>query len=263
VSRFVSVDLVEWGCAVKVRVLAIVLLLVLGSGASAEVFEARCSAVSDGDTIVVDRGGVRVTVRLVGIDAPEKGQEYADEAAARLAEKVLDKKVTVIYLSADRQGRLLARVSIGGVDVNEALVAEGAAWHVEEQSDDPALAAAHIKARAARLGLWSRGSPEPPWEFRRRAARPVPTPTPIEEAVTLTPRRTSSRPQPTRTSDGTLECFTKIGDNMYRAKNGTVVWTRACSHEPDCEDARVTEGSSPMIYFNRGAACWIINIARR
>jgi endonuclease YncB( thermonuclease family) len=41
-------------------------------------------AVIDGDTITVTRGGVGETVRLIGIDTPERGRCGYDEAPAPL-----------------------------------------------------------------------------------------------------------------------------------------------------------------------------------
>ncbi len=60
-----------------------------------------------------------------------------------------------------------------------------------------------------------------------------------------------------------LKCVNKIGDNMYRAKNKTVVWTEHCSHEAACEDAEVRLGSDPRITWRDGSYCWVLNVAER
>ncbi|HVN74738.1 MAG TPA: hypothetical protein VMT19_00360 [Thermoanaerobaculaceae bacterium] len=60
-----------------------------------------------------------------------------------------------------------------------------------------------------------------------------------------------------------LECVTKIGDNMYRAKNRTVVWTEHCSHDASCEDVEVRLGSDPRITWHNGEYCWVLKVAER
>jgi len=59
-------------------------------------------------------------------------------------------------------------VKADGRDLSLELVKAGMAWHYRKYSDDPVLAAAEKKARAARLGLWSMPNPVPPWEFRHK-----------------------------------------------------------------------------------------------
>jgi len=60
-----------------------------------------------------------------------------------------------------------------------------------------------------------------------------------------------------------LKCVNKIGDNMYRAKNKTVVWTEHCSHEAACEDVEVRQGSDPRITWHDGSYCWVLKVAER
>ncbi len=60
-----------------------------------------------------------------------------------------------------------------------------------------------------------------------------------------------------------LKCVNKIGDNMYRASNKTVVWTQHCSHDATCEDAEVRLGSDPRITWRNGEYCWVVNVAER
>ncbi len=60
-----------------------------------------------------------------------------------------------------------------------------------------------------------------------------------------------------------LKCVNKIGDNMYRAKNRTVVWTQHCSHDASCEDVEVRLGSDARITWRNGDYCWVVNVAER
>jgi micrococcal nuclease len=69
------------------------------------------TAVTDGDTIVLENGD---KVRLLGINAPEKGQPCSSEATEKLTELVLDKEVSLISGSEDTDmyGRLLRYVVV-------------------------------------------------------------------------------------------------------------------------------------------------------
>jgi hypothetical protein len=58
-----------------------------------------------------------------------------------------------------------------------------------------------------------------------------------------------------------LKCVGKIGDNMYRAAEGTVVWTEHCGHEAKCEDAEVRRGNDPRIAWRDGSYCWVVKVA--
>ncbi len=60
-----------------------------------------------------------------------------------------------------------------------------------------------------------------------------------------------------------LKCVNTIGDNMYRAKNKTVVWTEHCSHEARCEDVEVRLGDDPRITWADGSYCWVLKVAER
>ncbi len=79
--------------------------------------------VIDGDTF---RGG-GYTVRLLGIDAPEKGQPCYEQAKNFLKRLVEGKRVRVEYgkRKKDRYGRLLAYVWVNGTFVNRELVLRG------------------------------------------------------------------------------------------------------------------------------------------
>jgi len=80
--------------------------------------------VVDGDTI--DLGNGR-TVRLVGIDTPERGQCGSERAGDNLARLVLGKRVRLAMSDedTDRYGRLLRYVDIGRVDAGLAQIEQG------------------------------------------------------------------------------------------------------------------------------------------
>ncbi len=80
--------------------------------------------VVDGDTIRLENGEY---VRLLGINSPEKGQEYYEEAKDRLKELIGNKKVILKkdFKDKDKYGRWLRYVYVDGEMVNIKLVREG------------------------------------------------------------------------------------------------------------------------------------------
>ena len=86
------------------------------------------SRIIDGDTFEMSDNS---TVRLLCIDAPEKGKTGADEAGEFLSEMILDKEVRLEkdVTDADSYGRLLryVYVNISGVElfVNQQMVQSG------------------------------------------------------------------------------------------------------------------------------------------
>jgi endonuclease YncB( thermonuclease family) len=136
-------------------------------------FSGRVVTVVDGDTIGVLRDGHEVRVRLEGIDAPESGQEFGQQAKQFITDSAFDKIVAVTGNEIDEYGRLIARVRVDGRDVSVAAVEAGFAWHFVRHSHDAALAAAERTAQQRRVGLWSQPNPIPPWEYAA-GARPAP-----------------------------------------------------------------------------------------
>ncbi len=86
--------------------------------------------VIDGDTFVIEYDGEPTSVRIHGIDAPERGEPGADAAAAVLRELVAGQTVLLEFPAdskRDNFGRLLARVTVDGQDVGAALLERGVA----------------------------------------------------------------------------------------------------------------------------------------
>jgi endonuclease YncB( thermonuclease family) len=136
----------------------------------------QVTRVSDGDTLVVlDEKRQQHTIRLAGIDAPEKSQPFGAEARDHLAQTVLNQSVTVEYDKHDKYGRVVGKVLSQGVDANLAQLQAGWAWHYKqyqrEQSaqDRARYAETEGLARDAQKGLWQGNTPpEPPWDYRAR-----------------------------------------------------------------------------------------------
>lgn len=92
-------------------------------------------SVIDGDTIVVLDGEDRMTVRMIGIDAPETGKGnrpkecFGEEAAAHLKELLGGGAVMLTPDASqdlnDKYGRALMYVEQNGKDINALMIADG------------------------------------------------------------------------------------------------------------------------------------------
>ena len=121
------------------------------------------SEIVDGDTIVVDKG---VRVRLLGIDAPEKGKCFDNEATDKLAELVAGNELELRKDESgeDNYGRLLRYVFVKNDDpsadnlfVNVEMVRGGFARVMYVKPNKMYLArlqSAEREARADGVGMW-------------------------------------------------------------------------------------------------------------
>lgn len=155
-------------------------LAALRSGKAPSVHVSR---VVDGDTIELSDGDI---VRLVGIDAPDRGECYFEESSAALRKLVEGKSVKLLkdVTEADDFGRLLryAILPRGGESdllVDEYLVREGYAEPQTETRDKlylHLLVAARDEAIREKRGLWGACDGVRPSERAQADTRP-PSPT--------------------------------------------------------------------------------------
>jgi len=140
--------------------------------------QGRVVRVLDGDSLLlrIEGQGVR-GVRIAGIDAPEKGQPFADVARRALLAKLDDREIRVEVVKTDFFQRLVGRVFVEGRDAGLAQLHAGLAWHFKRYDADLApaqrrrYAQAERQARLRGLGLWRDPAPVPPWEHRAQARR--------------------------------------------------------------------------------------------
>jgi endonuclease YncB( thermonuclease family) len=86
-----------------------VIALLFSFGDNSFAAQYKCTLVTDGDTITVTQNGFKKTIRLVGIDAPEKsrkkndpGQPFSQNSSKFFAGMVLNMNVDVISYGTDR-----------------------------------------------------------------------------------------------------------------------------------------------------------------
>lgn len=128
--------------------------------------------VYDGDTIKVMMGGKKVTIRLYGIDAPERGQHGNAHATRFLTRLILGNPMEIKIMGKDWAGRTQAIVTNLGYEmsVNAAMVANGYAWvHPQTCTTEECVDWKEFESMARRykLGIWSGYDLIPPWEFNR------------------------------------------------------------------------------------------------
>lgn len=85
-------------------------------------------SVTDGDTVVVEREGMSERVRMIGIDAPERGECGYEEARQFLVDVIEGQEVTLVAgatTDRDVHDRLLRYVEYGGLDVGLGLIGQG------------------------------------------------------------------------------------------------------------------------------------------
>jgi micrococcal nuclease len=135
--------------------------------------EYRVVQVLDGDTIIVQRGSYRDTIRLLGVDTPETHhprkpvQCYGPEASAYTTSRLFGQLVRLEddVERHDVYGRRLAYVYLHGANFEEELLRKGYARllviepnhaHARDMLDE------ELDARARGVGLWGACEPSSP-----------------------------------------------------------------------------------------------------
>ena len=148
---------------------AIALLAFWVSSSCAELLAGKVINVLDGDTLILLTDGVAQRVRILGIDAPEKGQAFAERSWQNLMQIAYGKEATLECRKVDRYEGKVCKVKVQPtscpacghtLDVGLAqLIAGAARWyrkHASEQSEEDRgrYESEEIEARKRRHGLW-------------------------------------------------------------------------------------------------------------
>ena len=78
-----------------------------GRGAGV-VWQGTVVKVVDGDSLHIKRAGKKVNIRLNGVDTPEYGQPWGQQATAFTRKQVMGKRVIVVEKERDQYGRIVA-----------------------------------------------------------------------------------------------------------------------------------------------------------
>lgn len=134
---------------------------------------AQVLSVGDGDTIRVQRGSDRLTIRMTCIDAEETAQPYGKAAAQQLEELLpTGQTVTLRVVDTDKYGRTVAEVFKEGRSLNLQMIKDGDAAVYRQYLDGCSETKeqyldAEAQARQQRLGMWAQDNLVMPWDFRR------------------------------------------------------------------------------------------------
>ncbi len=131
----------------------------------------RVVDVAAGETITVLKNGKSVEVLLYGIDCPDEGQPFSNEAKQLTSKMVFGKVVEVHRMDTDRHGRTVALVSVDKSLLNEELVKAGLAWVYNRYCHEVICETwkhYQLRAKIDERGFWSEPQPISPWKFRRK-----------------------------------------------------------------------------------------------
>lgn len=106
-------------------------------------------------------------IRLRGVDAPEVGMPYGDEAKQVLVKMIQGSRLKIHVYGEDQFGRSVGDVYCNGNFIQEELLKRGCVWHYVAYDRRPEFAVWEKEARAAHRGLWALPDPEKPWVWRK------------------------------------------------------------------------------------------------
>lgn len=110
--------------------------------------------VEDGDSLLVEIDGVEERVRLLGVDAPERGECHAERSKQGL-ETMIAGSIGLVGSDRDRFGRTLAYASSGDTDLNLSAIQSGSAIATLGHPRAAEFLAAEAEAAKRGVGMWA------------------------------------------------------------------------------------------------------------
>jgi micrococcal nuclease len=271
------------------RYLPLLLLLITFPAPAETVHEGKVVKIADGDTLTLLVENKQNKIRLSDIDTPERKQPFGTKAKQALSELAFGKQARVVEWTieqvfpgfgrghlgerplADRDGWIVGRVYVDGMDVNRELVAKGYAW-VFKYSFDAELSELEALAREKRLGLWADPNPIPPWEWPRSSPS-TSSSTPVQTAPA---GPVSASPSTWTESEATTTCARDLrrlyGDTLAvvslmgkqpHESNTTLVGLVASDNRAEYNGQQLAvgciyrdDGSLVTVFFNSKIADW-------
>ena len=148
------------------------ILSLSGNNNSVEtVVSGKVIKVADGDTItILNSEKKQIKIRLYGIDAPEKAQDYGKISKNYMSELVAGKTINVTVIDIDRYGRSVGRIKIDDKEVAEEMLKAGLAWVYTYYCKIPECEywkELETQAKTGKIGLWSNPTAQEPWKWRK------------------------------------------------------------------------------------------------
>ena len=114
--------------------------------------------------------GKQEVVRLAGIDAPDRQQQFGAEAVKWL-ERLKGRDIRVEFHERDKHKRLIGDVYLADRWLNYEMVLAGHAWHDHRTNVDERLSGAQEYAKQKKRGFWAFPNPISPWDFRGNSSK--------------------------------------------------------------------------------------------
>jgi endonuclease YncB( thermonuclease family) len=134
-------------------------------------FAGEVTGVLDGRTVTLAISSGRINVQLQYIEVPNTGQQMSNTVIDHLRSLVIGK--TVYYRPRNiLKDRTIGQLTLGGVDISQQMLRDGAAWHIPSEMSGQELgefklyASMEASAKSENLGIWSISGLKPAWEFR-------------------------------------------------------------------------------------------------
>ncbi len=146
------------------------LVLYLASFAHCQTLSGNITQVIDADTVQFRlKNGKYARIRLIGIDAPEKQQDFGKECSEILFDEVKGKSLNAVVYDVDQYKRVLAKISSDDVaDLSLFLLQNGCAWEYLAPIDlRTAYESAELTAKNNDVGLWINPNPIKPSIWRQ------------------------------------------------------------------------------------------------
>ena len=129
----------------------------------------RVVRIIDGDTLIaIGADQLELTVRLRGIDAPERDQPHGLQATNALLSITESKDINMANVTKGKYGRYVAGIFVNGLSVNQEMVRRGHAWCDRESHLGSELRYLQESAQKTQLGLWKDPTPIAPWIWREK-----------------------------------------------------------------------------------------------
>ena len=163
---------------IRQALLSLAFFLTVAGSATAGTLFGTVTEIHDGDTISLVCLKRPLQVRMMGIDAPEKDQAYADVARKHLSDLILNKVVVVEYTGLGDNALIIGKVFQKETDVGAQMIRDGVAWYSKSfdgmlsENERKVYAECESAARGEKRGIWQDPNPVPPWAFKENQKSP-------------------------------------------------------------------------------------------